>query len=83
MQLGHRIRAARTAAGLTQIELARRMGTGQAEVSKIENGRHLPQLSTMGRLLRALDIRLTELDMIGTKTPRVRGRKPSKRYGHE
>ncbi|MBM3542615.1 MAG: helix-turn-helix transcriptional regulator [Alphaproteobacteria bacterium] len=37
----------RAAAGLTQAELARRMGAKQAAVARFESGRHLPSIETL------------------------------------
>ncbi len=45
------IEQARTAAGLTQAELARRAGTSRSTLSAYENGRKSPTLSTAERLL--------------------------------
>lgn len=49
---------ARTAAGLSQSELARRMGTNQAAIARLESGRTDPKLSTIDRLNRALGTEL-------------------------
>lgn len=50
---------ARTAAGLTQAELAARAGTSQATLSAYERGRKEPTVATLDRLLRATGLRLT------------------------
>jgi|GEM_PF-3466559 len=44
----------RQAAGWTQAELAERAGVRQETVSRIESGKHAPNLSTVDRLDRAL-----------------------------
>jgi len=44
----------RQAAGWTQAELARRAGVRQETVSRIESGKHTPNVSTVDRLDRAL-----------------------------
>ena len=62
LQLAELVYAARTRAGLTQTELARRMGTQQSVISAIENGGQVPSVSTLWRIARALDLRLT-IDM--------------------
>jgi transcriptional regulator with XRE-family HTH domain len=53
---------ARQAAGLTQAEIATRMGTSQSVVERLENARHMPTLGMLTRyaaaLGRRLDIRL-------------------------
>ena len=38
---------ARTKAGLTQTELARRMGMKQAGIARLESGRHNPSMKTL------------------------------------
>ena len=51
--------AARTRAGLTQIELARKVGTTQAVVARMEGGRVQPSLRTLQRLAAATGSKLT------------------------
>ena len=43
----------RTRAGLTQTELARRMGTTQSSIARIESGGSLPTLDMLARLAHA------------------------------
>ena len=62
LQLAELVYAARTRAGLTQTELAGRMGTQQSVISAVENGAQVPSVSTLWRIARALDLRLT-IDM--------------------
>jgi ribosome-binding protein aMBF1 (putative translation factor) len=50
--------AARNRAGLTQIELARKMGTTQPVVARLEGGRIQPSLRTLQRLAQATGSRL-------------------------
>ena len=52
------IRDARVAAGLTQVDLARRIRTTQSVVSRWERGGDEPRLSTLDRILRACGRRL-------------------------
>lgn len=49
---------ARRAAGLTQIEVAERMGTTQSAVSELEGGVGDPRLTTLQRYARAVGRRL-------------------------
>ena len=50
---GHLIREARRLGGLTQAELARRLGTTQSAVSNWERGRETPRVDTLARILEA------------------------------
>lgn len=50
--------AARNRAGLTQTELARKMGTTQPVVARMEGGRIPPSLRTLRRLAQATGSRL-------------------------
>ena len=58
------VRTARLRAGLTQAEVARRAGTSQPNVNRIERGVSEPELSTLRRALRAcgydLELRLVK-----------------------
>ena len=47
------VREARTRAGLTQAELARRVGTSQPAIARIEAGRSQPSFDRVVELLRA------------------------------
>jgi len=51
----------RLAAGLSQAELARRIGTSQSHIARIESGDGDPQLSTMLRLSEAIGVPLGDL----------------------
>jgi ribosome-binding protein aMBF1 (putative translation factor) len=57
-QLAELIYTLRTRAGLTQTELARRMGTTQSSIARIEGGGSLPTLDMLARLARATSTRL-------------------------
>ncbi len=50
---------ARIAAGLTQKELAQRMGTTQSAIARLEAGERTPTLDTLQRLAKALGISFT------------------------
>jgi transcriptional regulator with XRE-family HTH domain len=52
------LKAARLRAGLTQAELARRLGVSQAAVAKLESPRANPTVDTLDRALRATGHRL-------------------------
>ena len=44
--------------GLSQKELAGRVGTSHSAISRIESGRHRTSVATLKRLAEALDLRL-------------------------
>ncbi|MGH8924610.1 MAG: helix-turn-helix domain-containing protein [Acidimicrobiia bacterium] len=56
--LAELIKKARAQAGLSQTELARRLGSKQPAVSRWETGEDEPRLSTLVRLLLACDLAL-------------------------
>lgn len=66
MHGGDLVREARRRAGLTQRELAARVGTTQPAIARIESGRSAPSFERILRLVRAcgldLDIRVVPLD---------------------
>lgn len=51
--IGRVVQESRRAAGMTQAELARRIGTTQPAISKIESGRTLPGIDLLERVARA------------------------------
>ena len=53
-ELGRTLRDLREAAGLTQAALARKAGVGKSQMSKYEQGKELPKLETLEKLLTAL-----------------------------
>ena len=67
MEVATTIRSARTAAGITQQELATRARTAQPAVAAYESGARTPSLATLERLLGAC-----EHDMEVLANPRVR-----------
>jgi DNA-binding XRE family transcriptional regulator len=57
-QLRSQMIAARKRAGLTQKELASRMGTHQPAITRLENGRSSPSLATLRKLAEVTGSRL-------------------------
>lgn len=55
-ELGKNLRATRQKLGLTQEELAQRSGVQAGEISRIERGKRDPQISTVEKLARALEL---------------------------
>ena len=49
---------ARVRAGLTQEQLARRMGTKQSAIARLESGRILPSIPTLKKMAEATESRL-------------------------
>jgi transcriptional regulator with XRE-family HTH domain len=73
-RVGIAIRVLRELSGTSQAALARRAKIGKSQLSKYENGRELPKLDSLEKLLEALNVRpmmlfyLTDfLDRIGTE----------------
>lgn len=50
--------AARQTAGLTQAQIAARMGTTQSVVARLENARHMPSFDMVARYAAAIDRRI-------------------------
>ena len=61
---------ARRAGGLTQAQLAERMGVKQSVVSAVESGRRSPRLETLSEAARALGCELV-IDFVPHKVPAV------------
>jgi transcriptional regulator with XRE-family HTH domain len=55
-ELRRALLAARLAAGLTQEQLAERVGTKQPAIARLENGTGSPSLATLTQLAAALDV---------------------------
>jgi ribosome-binding protein aMBF1 (putative translation factor) len=54
-EIGERVRELREARGLSQKDLAQRMGTTQSVVARLELGGAEPRFETLERVARALD----------------------------
>ena len=65
-QLGTAILAARTGAGFSQIELAARLKTSQANIVRLEKGRSLPSTRTLQSIAKATGHKLV---ITFTRTP--------------
>lgn len=70
MEAGPALREVRTSAGLSQRELAARVGTSQATISAYENGSKQPSFATFHRLLAATGSRLT-VERAGVAEPTI------------
>lgn len=60
-QFGANLRRLRDAAGLTQEALSERTMLDPGEISRLERGRRDPQLLTIVRVARGLDVSVAEL----------------------
>lgn len=58
MNIGSQIRHIRKVKGLSQLDLAKKMKTGQPAIARVENDHYLPSLSFLIRLANALDKRV-------------------------
>ena len=56
--IGRQLTAARSRAGASQAEVARRMGTTQSTVARLESGQRLPAMSSLQRYADAIGHRL-------------------------
>ena len=61
--------AARGRAGLTQADVAARMGTTQSVVARIESGRNPPNLKTLEKYARAVGMRVSVRLLPGERSP--------------
>jgi transcriptional regulator with XRE-family HTH domain len=59
--VGRNVRKLRTAAGLSQAELAERMGVDRAYVSGLELGQRNPTIVTLWHITKALGVKLGAL----------------------
>ena len=60
---------ARQAAGLTQADIAARMGTSQSVVARLENARHMPTFDMVARYAAAIDRRIDLRLVPGARAP--------------
>lgn len=61
VRLGIRLKEVRTAAGLTQAELAERVGVSRKTVNTVENGVFIPSTTLALGLARALAVKVEDL----------------------
>lgn len=61
MTTSDRVRELRQARNLYQQELADKAGVSRQTVVNLENGRHVPDTSTLSKLARALDVPVGDL----------------------
>jgi putative transcriptional regulator len=59
--IGNNLKEHRSRLGLTQAQLAERVGIARVSILAIEKGRYLPTIETALRISRALDLAVEEL----------------------
>jgi UDP-N-acetylglucosamine 1-carboxyvinyltransferase len=72
-KVGHFIQQTRTQKGITQAELARRIGTSQSAINRIENGGQNLSMEMLARISDALHSQIVSLQQPGTLNFRVEG----------
>ncbi|MGC9599064.1 MAG: helix-turn-helix transcriptional regulator [Minisyncoccia bacterium] len=60
-KLGKNLKRIRTAKGITQGDIVRKLGVGRGFISNIENGKANPTLSTIAKLAKAINVSVLEL----------------------
>ena len=59
--MGEKLKAARKAAGLSQVELAERVGCRQVDISRYESGRHEPKALTLKKMAEVIGCSMDDL----------------------
>lgn len=68
IMVGSAVRAARRRAGLSQVELAKRAGTSQPSIARLERGLVSPTVISLDRIARALGVELViDFEPVGTR----------------
>lgn len=72
-RIGHFIQQARAQRGITQAELAERLGTSQSAINRIENGGQNLSMEMLARISDALHSQIVSLQTPGTLNFRIEG----------
>jgi transcriptional regulator with XRE-family HTH domain len=59
--IGKKVKKRRTSLGLTQEELAEKVGISRAYMGFVEQGRNVPTLETLEKIAKALKVKMAEL----------------------
>jgi transcriptional regulator with XRE-family HTH domain len=70
-RFGNAVRNARTAAGLTQEDLADRSGLDRSYIGGVERGERNPTLGVIEKIAEGLGVTLAEIFSYSAKGPRV------------
>ena len=60
-KLGKNLKRIRTAKGITQGDIVRKLGVGRGFISNIENGKANPTLTTIAKLAKAIGVPIENL----------------------
>ena len=60
---GEKLRKLRKDKGLTQAQLAEKIGRSEKHVSKIETGTYFPNYATLNKILHALDLKIEDVGL--------------------
>ncbi len=71
MDIGERLRELREARGFSQGDIEKRTGLLRCYVSRVENGHTVPNLATMEKWAKALDVELYQLFFFGEGKPKA------------
>jgi transcriptional regulator with XRE-family HTH domain len=72
MVIGDRLRELREAKDLSQGDIEKRTGLLRCYISRVENNRTVPAVSTLEKLARALEVPMYQLFHMGEASPDVR-----------
>jgi len=61
MDYGKRIKEIRERQGMTQVELSQKSGISQEHISRIENGKFIPNVKTADKLAQAMGVKLIDI----------------------
>ena len=70
-RFGQAVRKARTAAGLSQEELAERCGLDRSYIGGVERGQRNPTVSVIEKIAEGLGVTLAELFSYSTEEPKA------------
>lgn len=69
-RLGQKVAIYRRRAGLTQVQLAKRLRVASETINRLERGKAVPSIATIERVARALRVELSELFRSGERQTR-------------
>jgi transcriptional regulator with XRE-family HTH domain len=83
MNIGSRLHELRAAKGLSQGDVEKRTGLLRCNISRVENGRIIPNLETLEKLAGAFDIELYQLFFTAKGKPQPAGPRDAGKLGSE